>query len=572
MKKIFTNWKIILLMICIVMALVAIWPNPWADGVAIRSVVKDSSASLAGFENPKPTATPMTREVIHAINNVPITNIADYEKAVSQLKANTTIIIKTNKEIYRLIVKPEYETISLNETELQEYTELMINNETGMMENVTKTRLVNKTMQKVIGVQDIGLRVYNAPKSNIKMGLDLQGGSRIILKPEVPLSDEELNTLVDNMKQRLNVYGLSDITVRPTADLEGNKFIIVEIAGATDEDIKNLIGQQGKFEAKINNETIFKGGSDIKHVCKTADCSMIQTCSPSSDGQTYCQFVFSITLSPEAATRMAEATAKLDTTIENGEAFLSKPLELYLDDTLVNSLRVDESLKGRSETEISISGTGIGVTQQDAINSASANMKNLQTVLVTGSLPVKLLVEDSSTVSAVLGNEFINNTLFVGALALLFVIIAIMIRYRRFIVSIPVAITLVSEIILLLGFAAIVGWNIDLIAIAAIIIAIGTGIDSQVVIIDEIAGKHKHRTELSSNWKDKIKNAFFIVMASYFTLVVAMIPLLSAGAGLLKGFAITTILGASLGVFVTRPAFAVIAEELLKKKEETAKN
>ena len=66
-------------------------------------------------------------------------------------------------------------------------------------------------------------------------------------------------------------------------------------------------------------------------------------------------------------------------------------------------------------------------------------------------------------------------------------------------------------------------------------------------------------------WKDKIKNAFFIVMASYFTLVVAMIPLMFAGAGLLKGFAITTILGVSIGVFITRPAFAVIAEHLLRK-------
>jgi preprotein translocase subunit SecD len=72
---------------------------------------------------------------------------------------------------------------------------------------------------------------------------------------------------------------------------------------------------------------------------------------------------------------------------------------------------------------------------------------------------------------------------------------------------------------------------------------------------------------MSANWKDRIKNAFFIIMASYFTMVVAMIPLLSAGAGLLKGFAITTILGVSIGVFITRPAFAVIAETLLRRDD-----
>ena len=52
-------------------------------------------------------------------------------------------------------------------------------------------------------------------------------------------------------------------------------------------------------------------------------------------------------------------------------------------------------------------------------------------------------------------------------------------------------------------------------------------------------------------------------MAAYFTTVVAMAPLLIMGAGMLKGFALTTIAGVSIGVFVTRPAFAKIIEILL---------
>ncbi len=43
-----------------------------------------------------------------------------------------------------------------------------------------------------------------------------------------------------------------------------------------------------------------------------------------------------------------------------------------------------------------------------------------------------------------------------------------------------------------------------------------------------------------------------------------MIPLLFAGAGLLKGFALTTIVGATMGVFISRPAFAEVIEILLK--------
>ena len=54
-------------------------------------------------------------------------------------------------------------------------------------------------------------------------------------------------------------------------------------------------------------------------------------------------------------------------------------------------------------------------------------------------------------------------------------------------------------------------------------------------------------------------------MVAYFTGVAAMVPLLFAGAGLLKGFALTTIIGISIGVFITRPAFAAAVEVLLKK-------
>lgn len=565
-RILFRNWKIWLLISCLLFAVIAIHPNPWASGVAIRSVTKESAAALSGFQNPKPTASPMSREVITSINNQPIKNIQDYELFMTNIYANTSISIKTNKDIYVLYIRPEYETIILNETEIINITEPYNDPETNISTNRTFEKLVNKTESNIIGVEDIGLKVYDAPKTNIRKGLDLQGGTRVLLKPEQRLTNDEINTLIENMKERLNVYGLSDIVVKPTTDLSGENFILVEIAGASDQEVKELIAKQGKFEGKIGNDSVFKGGADIKHVCRTSDCSRIQQCNQISQGYA-CRFMFAITLSPESAQRQAALTKDLAVTVENGEGFLSKPLDLYLDDELVDTLRIGESLKGRAETEISISGSGIGATQQEAMIDATNNMKRLQTILITGSLPVKLSIVKTDNISPTLGKEFISNTLLVGTIAMLLVIVAIMTRYRKLVVSLPVAITLISEVVILLGVAALIGWNIDLIAIAAIIIAIGTGVDSQLVIIDEISGKYRDEP-VTLGWKDKIKNAFFIVMASYFTLVVAMIPLMFAGAGLLKGFAITTIIGVSIGVFITRPAFAVIAENLLKHHEE----
>ncbi len=567
--KLFRNWKIWLLIICLVLAVVSLHPNPWAKGVAIRSVIRDSAASDAGFQSPSPTLSPMSREVILSINNIPINNLEDYSKFVLTLQPNRTLTIKTTKDLYRLTTKAEYEIIVLGETELIDYTESVFDEELNQTINITKQKIVNKTLQKEIGLEDLGLKVYNAPTTNIRKGLDLQGGTRVMLKPEEVMSQEDIDTLIENMKERLNVYGLSDIVIRTTSDLSGQKFILVEIAGASDEEVKDLLAKQGKFEGKIANQSVFKGGQDILHVCRTADCSGIDTrngCNQVND-QHYCRFRFAITLSPEAADRQAELTKNLGVEIENGEGYLTENLDLYLDDELVDSLRIGEELKGRALTDISISGSGSGATQQEAMYDALNNMKKLQTVLVTGSLPVKLTIVKTDNISPVLGNEFIRNTLLVGFVALLVVVFIVMLRYRRLLVSVPVIITLVSELVILLGVAALIGWNLDLVAIAGIIVAIGTGVDAQLVIVDETLAKHKNVSHASS-WKDKLNNAFFIIMACYFTLVVAMLPLWFAGAGLLKGFALTTVLGISIGVFITRPAFAVISEVLLKHSND----
>ncbi|MBI2142105.1 preprotein translocase subunit SecD, partial [Candidatus Woesearchaeota archaeon] len=104
--------------------------------------------------------------------------------------------------------------------------------------------------------------------------------------------------------------------------------------------------------------------------------------------------------------------------------------------------------------------------------------------------------------------------------------------------------------------------NIDLAAVAGIIAAVGTGVNDQIIITDEALRGEARR---AFSWKDKIKNAFFVIFGAYITLVVAMLPLLFAGAGLLRGFALTTIIGVSVGVFITRPAYAAILEILLER-------
>ncbi|MFH1682897.1 MAG: hypothetical protein ABIA37_03800 [Candidatus Woesearchaeota archaeon] len=522
LKKIFTNWRVVFLLVLLFFALITIKPSPWAEGLTIRSVEANSSASLAGIENPNPKWTPLAKERVLSINGQPLNSIVEYYTYLTTLEENRTVHLETTKQIYSLTTRKDSS-----------------------------------------GEIDLGLKVSSTPKSNLRKGLDLEGGTRVLLKPAEQVSEEDLDIIISNLQERLNVYGLGDVVVRSATDLSGDKFILIEIAGVTEEEVKDLLARQGKFEAKIGNDTVFLGGKkDITYVCRSADCSGLDPrtgCSKVGDGWA-CGFFFGITLSPAAAQQQADLTNKLDVVSEDGDAYLSQDLILYLDDKEVDTLRIGAELKGRPTTDIQISGSGTGKTQAEAALNALSNMKRLQTIIITGSLPVKLDVVKMDTISPLLGKEFVNNAFLVGFLALLAVAIVVSLAYRKVKVVLPMVLTLISEVVLILGFAALVGWNLDLASIAGIIIMVGTGVDHLIIITDEtLKGKYTY------DWKEKIKKAMFIVIAAYFTSLVGMLPLWFAGAGLLKGFAFTTIVGMSFGVLIARPAYAAIVEIILKE-------
>ncbi len=524
LKSVLLNWRVLLLIVFLVLSVLAIRPQLFGhEGAVVRRVAPTSAAYLGGFQNPSSSVAPVAKERLISINGEPISNAEQYYNLESQLRPNSTVKLETSARSYTLVVPAS-----------------------------------NKTV-------DLGLRVYDAPFSNLRKGLDLEGGTRVLLKPAEHISADQLAVTVDSLRERLNVYGLSDIVVRSASDLAGDSFILIEIAGVSEDEIQELLSKQGKFEAKIGNETVFSGGrKDVTYVCRSADCSGIDPragCSRAADGY-HCRFFFQITLSPEAAQHHAQITQQISTVNEGGACYLDKDLELYLDDTKVDQLRIGCELKGSATTDIQISGSGAGPSQADAVANALQNMKKLQTVLITGSLPVKLDIVKMDAISPTLGKEFLANVAVIIVAALVAVVGVIFVRYRKVKIIIPMALTLVSEIILILGFAALVKWNLDLAAIAGIILTIGTGVDHLVIITDEtLKGEH----DTASDWKRKIKNAMFIVMGAYLTVFASLLPLFWAGAGLLKGFALTTLAGLSFGVFIARPAYATIIKLLLQE-------
>ncbi len=539
LRKLLGSWRVWLLIIVLLLSVIAIRPQFDTQGAVVRSVVKESPAALANIQSPLPTERPVDRERVLSVNGVEVEDADGFYAIMARTAPEDFLQIRTDRGTY--LVPSRITTVNVT--------------------NGTRNSTQNVTVA-------LGLSVADVPRSNIRLGLDLSGGTRVVLKPETKISQSDLDLVVAHITQRLNVYGLSDIIVRTARDLSGDDFIIVEIAGADRDEVQRLLASQGKFEGRIGNQTVFRGGQDITFVCRSPDCMGPQNgVCQAVEGGAQCMFAFAITLTPEAAQRQADVTRNLSVLGDLGGAHLSQPLDLYLDDDLVTSLQIAADLKGRAQTDIQITGAGSGPTQAAARVAAGESMKQLQTVLVTGSLPVKLEIVKTDGISPAIGSEFVKNALLLGLLSILAVTIVLVIRYRQPLISIPIVITMLSEITIVLGFAGLTGWNLDLAAIAAIVIAIGSGVDDQIVMIDETLndklGKERRRS-----WKERIGMAFLIVLLSYFTLAAAMIPLFFAGAGLLRGFAITTLVGITAGVLITRPAFAQFMEVLLKKDED----
>lgn len=498
------NWKIWLLIAFIMGSLLAIFPLDFSEGLMIASIDGNSLAYQQGLREGM---------YISSIDGNSIKTVEDYQLAIAKFPTseNEKLTIDTDEGSFILFtnVTPQ---ISVKEKEI----------------------------------------------SRIKTGLDLSGGARALVKAEgKDLSNAELDDLISVTEERLNVYGLNDVQIKPVRDLSGNNFMLIEIAGSTPEELESLISQQGKFEAKIGDQTVFEGGEkDITYVARTGDQSGIYACNQ-QEGSYICQFRFSISLSESAAKRHSVITCDLGTDPELPQ-YLDQKLDMYLDDNLVSSLYIGRDLKCSETTQIQISGSGSGSTQEEAFDNAILEMKKLQTVMISGSLPFKLQIEKLDTISPLLGEEFTNTILLAGIAAIIAVGLVILVRYRNLKLSLAVLLTSLSEVLIILGFSALFNRSLDLPAIAGIIAAIGTGVDSQIIILDE-------SRIVNTSLKERIKRALAIIMGSYLTTLFALLPLMWAGAGLLKGFAITTIIGISTGVFITRPAFSEIVKKILKE-------
>ena len=378
------------------------------------------------------------------------------------------------------------------------------------------------------------------------------------------LTDETHDEAIEVLEGKVNQAGLSGATVQRADDPTGGTFIVVEVPGEDRQDVLDLIQERGEVRVDIYHDSDGDGNYTTEQEALTRDdFQSISTARQSDESGPHVP----VTVREDSAEEFQQKAVETGLAQEGGSqcTYDENPestdpcLLLVVDGEIVNSFGMNaglaDSMRGGSwaqDPSFILTTTSFEEAQRVSVN------------LRAGALPAELDIFGAGTtsfISPTQGEQFQTNALLVGILSVLTVAGVVFARYREPKVALPMIVTAFSEVVILLGFAAYLGYPLDLAVLAGFIAVIGTGVDDLIIIADEVMSQG----DVSSRkvFDSRFKKAFWVIGVAAGTTIIAMSPLAVLSLGDLRGFAIFTILGVLVGVLVTRPAYGDILRHLM---------
>jgi len=242
----------------------------------------------------------------------------------------------------------------------------------------------------------------------------------------------------------------------------------------------------------------------------------------------------SFTLNREGARKMGDLTGQN----------LGRPLAIVLDD----QIRSAPTIQGR----ISDSGQITGVTQQEA--------EDLQITLRSGALPASLTYLEERTVGPTLGADSIRAGVAASIAGLIVVALFMLVYYKLAGINAVVAVAL--NLLILMACMSYVGAVLTLPGIAGLILTIGIGVDSNVLIFERIKEELRSARSVKTAVGAGFDRVLLTIIDTHVASLIAAAFLFQFGSGPIKGFATTLFFGlvsnVFTAVFVSRTLFETI--------------
>ena len=368
----------------------------------------------------------------------------------------------------------------------------------------------------------LGFAFYAKPVAfSIRQGLDLQGGTHVVLQavdtPDAKVDNDAVDRVVKIIERRVNELGLTE----PTIQRQGKDRIIVELPGVKDPDKAiAMLGRTALLEFKdVSGKTVLTG-KDLKN-------------SKAHVGQNN-QAVVGLEFNEEGAKKFASLTAQN----------IGKPISILLDGDVLTSPVVQEVITGGN-----------------AQISGSRNVEeaeHLAILLRSGSLPVKVEVMETRTVGPTLGQDSKDMSVKAFGIGTISVFVFMLLFYRMS--GLVADIALLLYIMLVLLAMKYLNATLTLPGIAGIILSIGMAVDANVLIFERFKEEIRNGKTLRSAMESGFNKAFTTIFDSNITTIMAAVVLFYLGTGPIRGFAITLTLGVILSMF----SAITITRELLR--------
>lgn len=345
---------------------------------------------------------------------------------------------------------------------------------------------------------------------DIKKGLDIKGGVRLVLQgestPEAPVTRERMERALEIIRYRVDTMGVSE----PVIQLEGSDRIIVELADVTDTaEAAKLIGKTAFLTFLSPDGEVVVTGEDLDRAAVT------------DDG--YGGYAVSLQLKGAGIDKFTEAT----------RTYLGQPIAIVIDDQIYSAPVVQNVIaNGRAQI------TG---------NFSLQEAKQLSDILNGGALPVQLEIIENRSISATLGEESFARSVRAGLIGLALVAAFMVLFYR-----VPGFLAVFALLVyVLLTFSVLLSLNavLTLPGLAGIILSLGMAVDANVVIFERIREEVRNGKSLRGALQTGFKRAFTAVVDANITTIIAAVVLYYLGTGPIKGFGLTLGIGVAMSLF-----------------------
>lgn len=405
---------------------------------------------------------------------------------------------------------------------------------------------------------DLGFSIGNfqvARKFDLKLGLDLAGGSHLVFDADVSkLSDDKKSSALEGVRdvieKRVNLFGVSEPSVQ-TANFEGKNRIIVELPGIKDtKEAITLIGKTAQltFYEEIILPAKEKDATPSATLTPTdltgADLQNAQVVFDSNNGKPS----ISLTFTKEGGNKFAKIT----------ERNIGKSLPIILDNTIISSPVVQETIIGGSAQ----------ITGTFTIDEAKKTVIQLN----AGALPVPITLIEERTVGATLGGESIQKSITAGTVGILMVSLFMFLSYGT--LGLVADIGLIIFGLITLALYKLIPVTLTLPGIAGFMLSVGMAVDSNILIFERFKEEKQKRNisdalEVSFGraW-DSIRDANVATLVTAFILANPLDWSFLHTSGPVRGFAITLALGIAIslftGLFVSRNLLRLFIRERKK--------